>query len=323
MKKTVGLVTPYLADANNGNWQTASRWARFLAVDYRVRIASRWEAHDGAGDDVLIALHARRSAPSVAAFAAAFPDRPLLLALTGTDLYRDIHVDADAQRSLALAQRLIVLHESAPDDVPPAWRAKCVVSFQSCAARRPLVKTGRHLRALMVGHLREEKDPATLLAAARRLRERADILIDHVGGALDPGLGAAARATMAGCPRYRWLGARPHREVRARVQRAHVLVHTSRIEGGAHAVMEALRSGTPVIASRIPGNLGLLGAAYPAVFEVGDAEGLAALLARARDDPAMLPALRARGDARAPLFDPAHERATLRRIVRQALESTR
>jgi len=321
MKKALCLVTPYLADANNGNWQTASRWARMLAGDYRVRVVREWSAADGAGDDLLLALHARRSAASVAAFAGVHPGRPLLLALTGTDLYRDIHVDAAARRSLALAHRLIVLHELAPQDVPAAHRHKCVVSFQSCRARRPLAKTGSHLRALMVGHLREEKDPATLLAAARRLRHRTDILIDHVGGVLDPALGDAARATMAACPGYRWLGARPHREVLARIQRAHVLVHASRMEGGAHVVMEAVRSGTPVIASRIPGNLGLLGPDYPAVFDVGDAGALAALLERARDDPAMLPALKARGDARAPLFDPAHERATLRRIVRQALES--
>lgn len=320
MKPTVCLVTPYLADAANGNWRTASRWARMLAADVRVRLVQRWDAAEGAGDAALLALHARRSAASVADFAAAHPRRPLLLALTGTDLYRDIHVDADAQRSLALATRLIVLHELAPADVPAAYRAKCVVSFQSCGARRPLVKTGRHLRALMVGHLRDEKDPLTLMAAARRLRGRGDILIDHIGAALDPALADAARSTMADCPRYRWLGARPHREVRGRIQRAHVLVHASRMEGGAHVVMEALCSGTPVVASRIAGNLGLLGGDYPAVFEPGDAAGLAALLEQARDDPAMLPALRARVDARAPLFDPSHERATLRAIVRQALE---
>jgi putative glycosyltransferase (TIGR04348 family) len=321
MKKTLCLVTPYLADANNGNWQTASRWARMLSADYRVRLVDRWQAADGARDDVLVALHARRSAPSVAAFAAAHPRRPLLLALTGTDLYRDIHVDADARRSLALAWRLIVLHERAPDDVPAGHRHKCVVSFQSCAARRPLAKTSRHLRALMVGHLRDEKDPATLFAAARLLRERDDILIDHVGAPLDPALGAAAQATARDCPHYRWLGALPHRDVRSRIQRAHVLVHASRMEGGAHVVMEALRSGTPVVASRIPGNTGLLGIDHPALFEVGDAAALAALLQQARDDPAMLTAWRASGDRRAPLFDPARERDTLRAAVRDALET--
>jgi len=102
-----------------------------------------------------------------------------------------------------------------------------------------------------------------------------------------------------------------------------VLVHASRMEGGAHVVMEAICRGTPVLASRIPGNVGLLGAGYGGYFELGDDAGLAALLERARDDPDMLAALMAQGRARAPLFQPGHERATLRRIVEGALESPR
>ena len=126
---------------------------------------------------------------------------------------------------------------------------------------------------------------------------------------------------MRACPQYRWLGARPHRATTARIQRAHALVHASRMEGGAHVVMEAVCSGTPVLASAIPGNLGMLGADYGATFAVGDAAALAALLVRARDDPAMLAALRVQCARRAPLFEPARERRTLRRIVRECLES--
>jgi putative glycosyltransferase (TIGR04348 family) len=314
------LVTPALSGANNGNWQTARRWARWLAADYRVRVVSEW---DGGDDAVLLALHARRSAASVAAFSAAHPDRPLVLALTGTDLYRDIHVDAAAQRSLALAWRLVVLHEAAPGDLPPALRTKCDVCFQSTNSLPPLPKTPRHLRAVMVGHLRDEKSPQTLWAAARRLQHRADILIDHIGGALDPALGVAAESCAAQCSRYRWLGGLPHADTLRRIRQAHVLVHASRMEGGAHVVMEAICRGTPVLASRIPGNVGLLGAGYGGYFELGDDAGLAALLERARDDPAMLAALMAQGRARAPLFQPGHERATLRRIVEGALESPR
>jgi putative glycosyltransferase (TIGR04348 family) len=316
--KSLCLVTPALAVANNGNWQTARRWARHLAADYRVRVVARW---DGGDDAVLLALHARRSAASVAAYAAAYPGRPLLLALTGTDLYRDILVDPAAQRSLTLATRLIVLHELAAADLPPALRARCEVCFQSTASLAPWPKTKRHLRALMVGHLRDEKWPQTLWAAAAGLRHRRDILLDHVGAALDPALAEAARRCAAAHPAYRWLGGLPHAATLRRIRAAHVLVHTSRMEGGAHVVMEAICRGTPVLASRIPGNVGLLGAGYGGYFEPGDDAALAALLQRARDEPAMLPALRAQCALRAPLFHPTHERATLRRIVRQALES--
>lgn len=306
------IVTPALADANNGNWQTANRWAHMLRKAYRVSLARGW---DSGGEDLMIALHARRSAAAVQAWRQGPVQRPLLLVLTGTDLYRDISTDAAAQRSLALADRLVVLNTLGARALPPALRPRCEVVLQSCPARAPLAKTGRHLRVLMVGHLRQEKDPLTFLRAAERLQHRGDILFDHIGAELDPALGVAAAALSMRHPRYRWLGPRPHAEVRRRIQAAHLLVHTSRIEGGAHVITEALRSGTAVLASRIDGNLGVLGEAYPGVFEHGDDAALAALIERARDDAAMLAALETRCAERAPLFEPAAEAATLQRIV--------
>jgi putative glycosyltransferase (TIGR04348 family) len=321
MKPRLVLVTPALADANNGNWQTARRWAQMLADDYAVQLAQQW---DGTAADLMVALHARRSASSIEAWAAQTPRRPLVVTLTGTDLYRDVaQGDAAALRSLAHADRLIVLHERAIDDVPVEHRAKCVVCFQSTPARRALPKTTRHLRALTVGHLRDEKDPRTYFEAARRLAARHDILLDHIGAPLEESLGREAQTLAASQPQYRWLGALPHAETLARIQRAHVLVHPSRMEGGAHVVMEAVRAGTPVLASRIPGNVGMLGADYAGCFEPGDAAGLATLLQRARDEPAMLSELRAQCDRRAPLFDPAREQASLRATFASLMETQR
>jgi putative glycosyltransferase (TIGR04348 family) len=315
-RDSIVLVTPALADANNGNWQTARRWARFLASAYRVHLAASWSGGDEA---LMIALHARRSAAAVEAWRAAHPTRPLLLVLTGTDLYRDIAHDAAAQRSLEAASRLVVLNDQGAEALPAPLRGRCRVVLQSCAARRPLPKTGRHLRALMVGHLRDEKDPQTFFRAARRLAGRGDILLDHIGAALDPALGDEAAALAVQHPHYRWLGGLPHSDVRRRIQAAHVLVHASRMEGGAHVVIEALRSGTPVLASRIPGNLGLLGAAWPALFEAGDEAGLVSGLERLRDQPAMLDALRDRCLTLAGRFAPAAESAALHAIVAELL----
>jgi len=315
------LVTPALADANNGNWQTARRWAGMLAADWRVVMRRDWPGGEDPATDAaaMVALHARRSAASVAAWHAAHPDRPLVLVLTGTDLYRDIAHDASAQRSLALATHLVVLNERGADSLPPALRPRTTVVLQSAPARAPRPRPQRHLRALMVGHLRDEKDPRTAFAALRRLAARPDIRLDHVGGALDPALGAEAAALAATHPGYRWLGALPHAATRARIAAASVLVHPSRMEGGAHVVIEALTSGTPVLASAIPGNTGLLGSDHPGLFPPGDDAALAALLRRCRDDPTMLASLRAQGDRRAPLFRPAHERRTLRELLQRAL----
>jgi putative glycosyltransferase (TIGR04348 family) len=313
------LVTPALAAANNGNWQTAQRWARLLSRNYQMALTDHWGVGDEAGDEAgMVALHARRSAPSIQAWRAAHPHRPLVVVLTGTDLYRDIAHDAAAQRSLQQADQLVVLNELGLQQLPPALRGKAQVLLQSCVARQPQVKTQRHLRAVMVGHLRDEKSPDTYFAAARLLAHRPDIYLDHIGAGLDLNLAEQARALMAEQPRYRWLGALPHAATRARISAAHVLVHTSRMEGGAHVVTEAMTCGTPVLASHIDGNLGLLGAGYSGTFAWGDAPGLAQLLLQARDSATLLPLLLAQCQARAALFTPAREQQALVQLLQTA-----
>ena len=317
------IASPALADANNGNWQTAWRWSRLLSQRYRTQIVKEWRPGDHPEAVALLALHARRTAASIAAWGAAHPGRGLGVVLTGTDLYRDIHEDATAKRSLALAQQLVVLQEEGPRELPEPYRAKTRVLFQSTSTRQPLAKTTQHLRAVMVGHLREEKSPQTLYEAARLLRDRPDIHLDHIGDALDPALGVQARATMAECPNYRWLGGVAHEATRRRIQRAHLLVHCSRMEGGAHVLMEAVCSGTPVLASRIPGNVGMLGADYPGYFPWGDAAALAELLRRCREDmdsgASMISGLQAKCRLRAPLFAPAAEQAGLLALLQDLI----
>jgi putative glycosyltransferase (TIGR04348 family) len=305
---SIVIVTPALAAANNGNWQTAQRWARMLRPHSRVRLAADWHAGD---EDLMIALHARRSALAVAAWRAATPRRPVALVLTGTDLYRDIESDDAARRSLELADALVVLNDLGARRLPLQLRPICHVILQSCGARAPLPRSRRQLQVLMVGHLREEKDPRTYFAAAHALRARDDIRLDHVGAALDPALGDEAHSLAAGQANYRWLGPLPHEATRRRIQRADVLVHASRMEGGANVVVEAMRSGVPVLASRIDGNLGLLGGDYTGTFEVGDAAALAALLLRCRTEAGLLATLRGQLAERAPLFAPEAERARL------------
>ncbi len=319
-RPVVAIVTPFMADANNGNWRTAQRWARMLAPAFNVRLLSQWRAGEPRSDGVslLLALHARRSAASVAAFAQAHPDRPIVVALTGTDLYQDLAVDAFAQRSVGLAQRLIVLQEQGVNDLPPHLQGKARVCFQSTPRRQTLPKTQRHLRAVVVGHLRAVKDPLTVMRAMRHLTNRADILLDHVGEALEPALGDAARRFTAQQANYRWLGGVPHGNAMARLQRAHTLVHPSIMEGGAHVVLEAVQCGTPVLASHMPGNVGMLGASYEGYFDVGDDRRLSALLVRARDEPSWLAKLQRQCDARRRWFEPDREARTLRQILKQA-----
>lgn len=315
------IVTPALADANNGNWQTAWRWQRFLSPLYPTRLVKTWPDAHADGDVAMIALHARRSAASIAAWHARHGSDRQALVLTGTDLYRDIDADPAARRSLELARFLVVLQELGAQRLPEAVRHKARTIYQSASSRKTLAKPTTRLRAVAVGHLREEKSPDTLFEAARLLRDRPDIFLDHVGDALDPALARQAEATMAECPNYRWLGGRPHEEARRRIQRAHLLIHPSRMEGGAHVVLEAVVSGTPVLASHIEGNIGMLGADYAGYFPWNNAAALAALLAVCRDDPAYLERLRRQAAARASLFAPVTEHAAVRRLAADLLDA--
>lgn len=319
-RSRVAIITPYLADANNGNWQTAARYARFLRPGFRVRLLKQW---DGGPDDAMIALHARRSAASIEAFAAAHPERPLVVVLTGTDLYRDLRRDADARRSLDRATAIVVLQEAAPAALRARWRAKTSVIYQSAARLQPGPRPARTFDVAVVGHLREEKDPLTAMRAAELLPADPGVRVLHIGAALDPALGEAARATAARCDRYRRLGALPRGRTRQRMRRAHLLLHPSKMEGGAQAILEAIRSGTPIVASDCAGNVGMLGADYAGLFAVGDAAGAARLIERAARDPAFYARLQRQCKKRAPLFDPAREARLLRGLVHNLLHEKR
>lgn len=259
----------------------------------------------------MIALHARRSAPSIARFAAVYPQRPLVLALTGTDLYRDIRGDAQARQSLALATRLIVLQPDGLGELSPAQAAKAMAIYQSARSLRPGRRSRRHFDLALVGHMRPEKDPLTALRALHLLPADLSVRLFHIGGELDPALAAEVRALGAAEPRYRWLGALSQAATRQRLKRCHLLLLPSLMEGGANVLIEAVTSGVPVLGSDISGNRGMLGADYPGWFPVGSAEGLAALIARAVRDPRYYARLSRHCAERASFFSPVQECAAV------------
>jgi putative glycosyltransferase (TIGR04348 family) len=319
--KHVVIVSPASERENNGNWQTASRWARFLATRYRVETVTQWHPGDAA-PDLLIALHARRSAASLSAFRQVHRARPALLALTGTDLYRDIHSDASAQASLQHADALVLLQPAGLAELPSALRHKASVIYQSAPALRaqPPSPVRRFIDICMIGHLRDEKDPLTFMRAAQ-LVQHPQVRLLHIGAALDPALERAARATQAASPRYRWLGALPHAHARQRLKRCHAMAIASRMEGGANVIIEAVTSAVPVLASDISGNRGMLGDDYAGYFQLGHADALARLIERSVFDAGFDALLRRQCAARAALFAPGAERAALLDLVDNLLRA--
>ena len=287
-----------------------------LRARYRVIVQTQW---DGEPVDAMIALHARRSAASIARFRAGAAGRGLAVVLTGTDLYKDLPESAEAKHSLDCADRIVVLQEDAPRLLSGSWKRKSEVIFQSARALARRAKARGRLDCAVVGHLRAEKDPRTLFAAVRLLPASLAISIRHIGAALDPELGREARELQREDSRYRYAGALPRGLTRAAMARAHVLVHPSIVEGGANVVVEAVTGGTPVIASRISGNVGMLGADYPGYFEARDASGLAARLVQAAEDVRYRQLLEAAAAARKPRFAPAAEARAIRRLAEKLL----
>lgn len=309
----IALVTPAAAGSRHGNRNTATRWAGLMReLGHRVRTMLEW---DGANADLMIALHARRSHDSIARYARAHPARPLIVVLTGTDLYRDIRSSAAARASLRLATRLVVLQDMGLRELPAAARRKARVIYQS--ARRvpapPAVKD--RFEIIVSGHLRAEKDPFRCALALRYLPPESRIGVTHIGGAREPGLAREAQRLDAFEPRYHWRGSVPHARALRLLARARALVMSSWLEGGANVVGEALALGVPVVASRIAGNVGMLGSRYAGYYPAGDERALARLMRRVEADARFYRRLKRQCRARRHLVAEARERDSLRRLL--------
>jgi putative glycosyltransferase (TIGR04348 family) len=303
----IRLITPAPAGSRKGNRVTALRWARILReLGHRVTIE---QEYTGGPCDLMLALHARRSASAIARFSREHPGRPLWVALTGTDLYHDIHTSEQAQQSLELATRLILLQPMGIRELPEPLRPKADVIYQSATAPRRRAAPARDtFDVCVLGHLRAVKDPFRTAMAARLLPTASRVRVLHVGGALSDEMADEARAEAESNPRYCWLGELPRWQALRVLARSRLLVLTSQMEGGANAISEALATSVPILASQISGSIGLLGADYPGYCPVGDTRQLACLLQRAEKDPEYIETLRTCCARLAPLVDPVRER---------------
>ena len=273
----------------------------------------------------MIALHAWRSSDSIRDFRKRYPDRPLIVALSGTDIYEYIdHDPVPTLHSLACADRLVALQELARRRVPAKFRQKIRVMHQSAPPLRPIhPPTTRSFDVAVIGHLREVKDPFRAATAVRRLPATSRIRIVHLGASETPQWAAMARAEMQVNPRYVWRGDRPRAEVRRLLSRTRAMVLSSLSEGGANVISEAVAAGVPVLASRIDGSVGLLGREYPGYFPVGDTAALTKLLQAIESSPEFLMRLHRAIARRAHLFRPAREKAAWKKLIREITPRSR
>lgn len=311
----IALVTPARPVAHSGNRNTAQRWALLLReLGHRVRVLTAW---DGKPADIMIALHARRSHDSIAAFSAAYPARPLIVMLTGTDLYQDIRRDAKARLSLKLATRLVALQDQGVFELARNLRAKTRVIYQSTRPLKRVPPLQSCFEVCVSGHLREVKDPFRLAAAVQHVPAQSRIRAVQIGGAMSAAMQREARRWVRREPRYRWLDEMTHGAALQRLARARLMVISSHMEGGANVVTEALAARVPIIASRIAGNIGMLGRGYAGYYPPGDERALARLLWRAESDPVFYRRLSRECMARRHLIGRKREKDALRRLLRE------
>jgi putative glycosyltransferase (TIGR04348 family) len=301
--KTIVLVTPALPQANNGNAHTAMRWTQFLRQKYHVKTVVTW---DGSPAHAMIALHARRSADSINRYYQT--GEPLAVVLTGTDLYRDIQTDSAAQQSLEQATQLVTLQEAGISELPKHLQSKAHYIYQSAPRRRKLKPRKTTFDLVFVGHIRPEKDPLTAVNAMAQLRLPA-LRLRVIGDLTQDKLGHAVAALAANDQRIQLLGPTKHQFARKEISQARLLIISSVMEGGANVIIEAITSGTAVLASRVNGNIGMLGADYQGYFTQGNAIELAQLIERAHSDLSFFDRLNTQCQERAWRFTPEQERA--------------
>jgi putative glycosyltransferase (TIGR04348 family) len=307
------IVTPAGKKSRYGNRNTASRWAALLRdLGHKVIVEVTWSGLDA---NAMIALHARRSHDSIYRFAQKHPARPLIVVLTGTDLYRDIRFDADAQLSMQLASRMVVLQDMGLKELAPALRLKTQVIYQSAPAVPPQARLKSCFEVLVSGHLREEKDPFRAAAALAFLPRTSRIRVTHIGGAMSPEYTDQAQQWMQRESRYHWLGEVTHGRAIRLLARSCVMVISSRMEGGANVVCEALAASVPVIASRVSGNIGMLGRDYAGYYPLEDEQALAKRLEQAEVNDLFLRRLTAQCRARKFLVSEFRERNELRKLM--------
>ncbi len=312
----IEMVCPAQVGSTKGNRVTAERWAKFLrTLGHQVRITSDWS---GKPCDLLIGLHAKKSHEALKSYRHAHPHAPLVLALTGTDLYRDLRRSARARQSLEWADRLIVLHPLASRSLPSHVQDKVRVIYQSLLPIQARPKRDRPEFVISVmGHLRYVKDPLRAFHALQLLSDYPQLRVRQMGEVLEDRYRLQAEAAMRRDRRYVWTGPLPRKKALVALAASDVMVISSRLEGGANAVSEAIVHGVPVLASYIDGNVGLLGEDYSGYFPVGDTKALADLMHQCVEEPTFLKRLRHACRARADLFRPTAERLAWRRLLQE------
>lgn len=311
----INLITPAKKHSRNGNRTSALRWAEFLSVSgHEVAVETDY---DGSPCDLMIALHAWRSADAVKRYKTKHPDGALIVALGGTDVNTFLKTEPELTIStMEAADALVCLHDQIREALPKHLLAKLHVIIQS-ASPLPYPRKVDEMRfdICVIGHLRDEKDPLRAAMAARLMPAASKLQVIHLGKAHNDAWAHKARREQAENPRYHWQGEVSAEDVRAEFAKTRLMVLSSNQEGGANVISEAIVAGVPILASNIPGNTGLLGKSYPGLFPVGDERALAGYLHRTETEPGFIAELQEYCMKLKPRFLPEREALAWKEVI--------
>ena len=320
------IVVPVYRGSQRGNEITAMRWKTMLTeLAHSVTIVTIDDPIRES--DCLIALNAVKTNPWLHQFHENYPDRSIIVCLTGTDLHgvfgeankrptrplssdsnqhigrRSKHRDSKsaprdrAVDSLDLADRIVLLEPEGQRKLPVSYQAKCQVIFQSARkfqsqpSQQKFCDKDSFLVSL-IGHLRKPKDPMLAAKAIRMLPTTSKIKLVHVGEVIEEEYLSWIQNEVEENDRYQWTGKVEHEIAQQILVESQLTLLTSINEGAPSIVSEAVVNEVPMLATRIDATVGMLGEDYPGLFEVGNVEQLVGLMLRAEREKEFLPQLK-------------------------------
>ena len=283
----IKIFSPTRDKVVTGNYVTAKRYAYHLQnLGHKVFTCNGFEEKvNGEGVRCAFVLHAEKGFPVVKELAA--KNIPVVLVLTGTDLYKDVISTKKSKRdnclrSIQIASAIVVLHENAASDllkVVSIPRDRIFVVLQSVVdfkKRTFFFKKKNYYKILMLSNIREEKGIIVAISGflefLKNIDARTKFTLDHIGGVLDQDYFKKITNLLEGVKSVSFLGSIEKGKLQTMLASYDLLLHSSFIEGGSLVIQEAQNAGLPIIASDISCHTALLGSTYVGLHSVGAAK---------------------------------------------------
>ena len=297
-----------------GNLCSALQYQKILqGLGYSVEVDFKYT---GQRAEVLIAINAAKKNSEIIEFKARNSNAKIVSVLSGTDIYPD-PLEKTIE-SMKLSNALVALQPDGLLKVPECYREKTFLIYQSVESIINVSNPMNHIsefRVTLIANIRSVKDPLVAPYACKHLPVSSKIKIVHIGYCLEKDLGDILIKENENNKRYNWMGGLNELETRKILSQSNVLLITSKNEGAGRVVGEAIELEIPIISTRNPGVLGVLGDDYKGYYPVSNSKVLSKILMRAEDDVDFLGSLNEQCQSKAHLFSPEVEKQSWSKLI--------